>query len=99
MLTFAVAVKYSFETLTKGGNNAGHTIVVNGVKFDFHLLPSGLINPECVSVIGNGVVVHLPSFFEELKTTQDKVFPSFAFYSGNSYSRSALSKFSRSFGL
>ncbi|KAI9469830.1 MAG: Adenylosuccinate synthetase [Benjaminiella poitrasii] len=48
-----------------GGNNAGHTIVVNGVKYDFHMLPSGLINPNCIALIGNGVVVHLPSFFEE----------------------------------
>ncbi|CAO3607466.1 unnamed protein product [Mucor hiemalis] len=49
----------------QGGNNAGHTIVVNDVKYDFHMLPSGLINPNCVALIGNGVVVHLPSFFEE----------------------------------
>ncbi|KAI7907170.1 Adenylosuccinate synthetase [Cokeromyces recurvatus] len=48
-----------------GGNNAGHTIVVNDVKYDFHMLPSGLINPNCIALIGNGVVVHLPSFFEE----------------------------------
>ncbi|KAH9272867.1 adenylosuccinate synthetase [Batrachochytrium salamandrivorans] len=46
----------------QGGNNAGHTIVVNGTKFDFHLLPSGLINPACVNIVGNGVVViSLPS--------------------------------------
>lgn len=57
----------------QGGNNAGHTIVVNGVKFDFHLLPSGLVNPTCVNVIGNGVVVHLPSLFEELSNLQSKV--------------------------
>ncbi|KAJ3258980.1 hypothetical protein HK103_003121 [Boothiomyces macroporosus] len=56
----------------QGGNNAGHTILVNGVKFDFHLLPSGLINPNCVSVIGNGVVVHLPSFFKEVEATVEK---------------------------
>lgn len=56
----------------QGGNNAGHTIVVNGTKFDFHLLPSGLINPNCVSVIGNGVVVHLPSLFKEIETTESK---------------------------
>ncbi|GAA5805415.1 Adenylosuccinate synthetase [Helicostylum pulchrum] len=49
----------------QGGNNAGHTIVVNEKKYDFHMLPSGLINPNCVSLVGNGVVVHLPSFFEE----------------------------------
>ncbi|KAI9206665.1 putative ADE12-adenylosuccinate synthetase [Polychytrium aggregatum] len=55
-----------------GGNNAGHTIVANGAKFDFHLLPSGLVNPNCVSVIGNGVVVHLPSFFSELENNEKK---------------------------
>ena len=41
----------------QGGNNAGHTIVANGVTYDFHLLPSGLVNPECQNVIGSGVVV------------------------------------------
>ncbi|KAJ1736515.1 Adenylosuccinate synthase [Coemansia sp. Benny D160-2] len=51
----------------QGGNNAGHTIVVDGVKYAFHMLPSGLVNKECVSVIGSGVVVHLPSFFQELE--------------------------------
>jgi adenylosuccinate synthase len=56
----------------QGGNNAGHTIVVDGTKFDFHLLPSGLINPSCVSIIGNGVVVHLPSFFQELENLKKK---------------------------
>ncbi|KAI9340675.1 Adenylosuccinate synthetase [Zopfochytrium polystomum] len=56
----------------QGGNNAGHTIVVNGVMFDFHLLPSGLVNPKCVSVIGNGVVVHVPSFFKELGAIEAK---------------------------
>jgi adenylosuccinate synthase len=44
----------------QGGNNAGHTIVANGVTYDFHLLPSGLINPECQNVIGAGVVVGYP---------------------------------------
>ncbi|EPQ25977.1 uncharacterized protein PFL1_06432 [Pseudozyma flocculosa PF-1] len=59
-----------------GGNNAGHTIVanVNGVKtkFDFHLLPSGLVNPRCAGFIGSGVVVHVPSFFEELDKLEKK---------------------------
>ncbi|ORZ00117.1 Adenylosuccinate synthetase [Syncephalastrum racemosum] len=56
----------------QGGNNAGHTIVVNDVKYDFHLLPSGLINPKCVALIGAGVVVHLPSFFDELEKLESK---------------------------
>ncbi|KAL0095295.1 putative ADE12-adenylosuccinate synthetase [Phycomyces blakesleeanus] len=56
----------------QGGNNAGHTIVVGDVKYDFHLLPSGLINPNCVAFVGTGVVVHLPAFFEELEKLQKK---------------------------
>lgn len=56
----------------QGGNNAGHTIVVNHIKFDFHLLPSGLINPSCLSLLGNGVVIHLPSLFEEISKTESK---------------------------
>ncbi|KAK9869309.1 hypothetical protein WA026_003060 [Henosepilachna vigintioctopunctata] len=51
----------------QGGNNAGHTVVADGVEYDFHLLPSGIINPKCTSVIGNGVVVHLPGLFDELE--------------------------------
>ena len=56
----------------QGGNNAGHTIVVDGKKFDFHMLPSGLVNPKCENVIGSGVVVHVPSFFEELSNLEAK---------------------------
>ena len=39
---------------------------------DFHLLPSGLINPKCVNVIGNGVVVHIQSLFQELDALKGK---------------------------
>ncbi|KAI5812519.1 Adenylosuccinate synthetase [Pyronema omphalodes] len=55
-----------------GGNNAGHTIVANGISYDFHILPSGLVNPKCLNLIGTGTVVHVPSFFAELKAIQDK---------------------------
>ena len=54
----------------QGGNNAGHTIVANGVTYDFHILPSGLINPDCVNVVGSGCVVHVPSLFAELDELQ-----------------------------
>ncbi|KAM9708653.1 adenylosuccinate synthetase isozyme 1 [Menidia menidia] len=49
----------------QGGNNAGHTVVVDGKEYDFHLLPSGIINSKSISMIGNGVVIHLPGLFEE----------------------------------
>ncbi|KAH7394090.1 Adenylosuccinate synthetase [Phaeosphaeria sp. MPI-PUGE-AT-0046c] len=54
----------------QGGNNAGHTIVANGITYDFHILPSGLVNPDCINVIGSGCVVHVPSFFKELEALE-----------------------------
>lgn len=56
----------------QGGNNAGHTIVVQGVKYDFHMLPSGLVNAKCRNLVGSGVVVHLKSLFSELETLEKK---------------------------
>lgn len=56
----------------QGGNNAGHTVVANGTEFDFHLLPSGIINEKCISVIGNGVVIHLPGLFDEIAKNEAK---------------------------
>ncbi|KAK3809175.1 MAG: adenylsuccinate synthetase [Benniella sp.] len=56
----------------QGGNNAGHTIVVGKTKYDFHMLPSGLVNQTCTSVVGAGVVVHVPSFFDELANLEKK---------------------------
>ncbi|MFC2641634.1 MAG: adenylosuccinate synthase [Propionibacterium acidifaciens] len=49
-----------------GGNNAGHTVVVNGEKFVLHLLPSGILNPDCTCIIGNGVVIDLKVLAAEL---------------------------------
>lgn len=56
----------------QGGNNAGHTIVVGKVKYDFHMLPSGLVNPKCQNLVGSGVVIHVPSFFAELENLEAK---------------------------
>src|SRR5690349_10112822 len=41
----------------QGGNNAGHTIVRDGETFKFHLIPSGILYPDKICVIGNGVVI------------------------------------------
>ena len=46
-----MSIRYS------GGNNAGHTITVDGVKYAFHLIPSGILNKQTKAVIGNGVVI------------------------------------------
>eukprot|EP00035_Acanthoeca_spectabilis_P004775 m.106836 g.106836 ORF g.106836 m.106836 type:complete len:470 (+) comp12724_c0_seq1:239-1648(+) len=55
----------------QGGNNAGHTIKVEDTTYDFHVVPSGIVSPDCVSVIGNGVVIHLEQFFAELQHNID----------------------------
>ncbi|RAL65853.1 hypothetical protein DID88_005516 [Monilinia fructigena] len=57
----------------QGGNNAGHTIVVNGVTYDFHILPSGLLNPACQNLVGSGCVVHIPGLLKELAAIEDKI--------------------------
>jgi adenylosuccinate synthase len=58
---FDLVVRYN------GGANAGHTVVVNGKSFKLSLLPTGVIRPNVVSVIGNGVVVYPPRFLEEVE--------------------------------
>ena len=49
-----------------GGNNAGHTIVIGDEKYALHLLPSGILTPGVVPVIGNGVVIDLQVLFTEI---------------------------------
>ncbi|KAK1763542.1 Adenylosuccinate synthetase [Phialemonium atrogriseum] len=58
-----------------GGRNCGHTVVANGVTYDFHMLPSGLVNPSTTNLIGSGVVLHVPTFFSELATLEQKGLP------------------------
>src|SRR5579884_2847410 len=50
----------------QGGNNAGHTVVIGDQSYALHLLPSGILTPGCVPVIGNGVVIDLGVLFEEI---------------------------------
>ena len=49
-----------------GGNNAGHTVVINGDKYALHLLPSGILSPGVTPVIGNGVVIDIEVLYQEL---------------------------------
>ena len=50
-----------------GGNNAGHTVVIDGEKYALHLLPAGILSEGVTPIIGNGVVVDLDVLFEELE--------------------------------
>ncbi|GAA3291875.1 adenylosuccinate synthase [Arthrobacter citreus] len=49
-----------------GGNNAGHTVVVGGEKYELKLLPAGILSPNAIPVIGNGCVVNLEALFDEI---------------------------------
>ena len=55
----------------QGGSNAGHTVCVSDKTFILHLIPSGILHPEKICVIGNGVVFDPKSFLEEKKTLED----------------------------
>ncbi len=50
----------------QGGNNAGHTVVVDGQSIALHQVPSGALHPGCFLVVGNGVVLNLEVFQQEL---------------------------------
>src|SRR5690606_17495643 len=51
----------------QGGHNAGHTLVINGVKTALHLIPSGIMRPGVKCYIGNGVVLSAPKLLEEIE--------------------------------
>ncbi len=52
---------------SQGGANAGHTVIVNGKKYIFHLIPSGIIHENVKAIIGNGMVLDLPELMDEIK--------------------------------
>jgi adenylosuccinate synthase len=56
----------------QGGNNAGHTVVIEGEKYALHLIPSGVLTPGVVPVIGNGVVVDPGFLLEEMAYLQGR---------------------------
>ncbi len=57
---------------SQGGSNAGHTVIAQGKKYVLHLVPSGILWPGKVNVIGNGVVINPTSLVEEIRYLQDK---------------------------
>lgn len=61
-----LAQKYNYVVRYQGGHNAGHTIVLDGVKHALHLMPSGVLNPKAINIIGNGVVVFPDKIIEEM---------------------------------
>jgi len=66
-ITDLLAEKCDMVVRYQGGHNAGHTIWVNGVKTVLHVIPSGVLHPHCLSVIGHGVVLEPENFLNELE--------------------------------
>lgn len=54
-----------------GGDNAGHTIVVDGTKYAMHLIPSGILSGKTIGVICNGVVINLEVLIKEIKNLKE----------------------------
>lgn len=61
-----LAKRYNIIARFNGGANAGHTLVVDGKKFAFHLLPCGMLYPDKINLIGNGVVLDPETMMKEL---------------------------------
>ena len=64
--SFSIVARY------QGGNNAGHTVFVNGRKFVLHLIPSGILHPGVTCFIGNGVVIDPQALFAELDQLREE---------------------------
>ncbi|RMF94730.1 MAG: adenylosuccinate synthase [Gammaproteobacteria bacterium] len=68
LLTERAAAVVRFQ----GGHNAGHTLLIGGEKTVLHLIPSGILRDGVVNIIGNGVVVHLPSLLAEIDALESR---------------------------
>ncbi|MFA6917514.1 MAG: adenylosuccinate synthetase, partial [Candidatus Gracilibacteria bacterium] len=73
-----LAQEFDIIARATGGANAGHTIYIpdkenpgKPKKFVFHLVPAGMLTENKICVIGNGVAIHLPTLFEEIKVLED----------------------------
>ncbi|MEO0092291.1 MAG: adenylosuccinate synthase [candidate division WOR-3 bacterium] len=62
-----LAPNYDIIARYQGGPNAGHTVYWNGIRFAFHQIPSGILNPKSVCIIGSGCVLDLEVLKEELQ--------------------------------
>jgi len=67
-----LAEKARFVVRFQGGNNAGHTMVVDGKSFISHLIPSGILHPDKICLIGNGVVVDPGVLIQEIEHLRER---------------------------
>lgn len=66
-ITDFLARKAKMVVRYQGGNNAGHTVVADGVTYKLHIIPSGILYPDKICVIGNGMVIDPAALVEEIE--------------------------------
>jgi adenylosuccinate synthase len=71
-ITDTLATRFDYVVRYQGGNNAGHTLYVQGKKVVLHLLPSGVIHDHTINVLGNGMVINLEALQQEFNEIQPK---------------------------
>ena len=71
-ITDIIASDSQVVVRSQGGNNAGHTVEANGEQYKLHLIPSGILNPETLCIIGNGTVVDPKVLLEEIDMLHGK---------------------------
>ncbi len=71
-ITDILAADSEVVVRSMGGNNAGHTVEANGVKYKLHLIPSGILNSSTLCIIGNGTVIDPKALLDELKMLKDR---------------------------
>jgi adenylosuccinate synthase len=67
-----LAAKADMVIRSQGGNNAGHTVITEHGEFKFQLMPSGILYPKCVCIIGNGVVVDPKVLLREISQLRER---------------------------
>jgi adenylosuccinate synthase len=71
-ITDYLAEKADVVVRYQGGNNAGHTVEKNGIQYKLHLIPSGILYPDKICIIGNGVVLDPGSLIDEINTLKSQ---------------------------
>ncbi len=68
-----LASNYDIVARCNSGGNAGHKVVVGDKSYAFHLIPSGILNSNCIGIIGNGCVINLQDLHKEIDTIQNTI--------------------------
>ncbi|MCK9537430.1 MAG: adenylosuccinate synthase [Bacilli bacterium] len=73
-ITNFLSEKSDFVVRYQGGDNAGHTICFNNTTYKLHLIPSGVFNPKITNILGNGMVVNVKKFLDEVENLRKQGF-------------------------